>query len=292
VTLDHRRSRTEELNMHGETITGRSGAADVSAGALMGEAPGRVRTEPSNKRVRVFLGGVCIVDSHDAQYVWEGPRYPQYYLPRGDFADGVLEPSTTVTRSPSRGTASHFTVRGGDREAIDAGWTYEDSRLPELRGRVRLDWEAMDAWFEEDEEVFVHPRDPFTRVQILASSSHVVVAIDGLAVAESYHPSFLHETGLPRRTYLPKLDVRMTRLQPTETISRCPYKGTATYWTVRTDDALHPDLAWSYPAPLRESAPIAGLVAFYDERVELTVDGELQPRPRTHFPVPPRVELV
>jgi uncharacterized protein (DUF427 family) len=258
----------------------------------MEEEPGRVRAEPSNKRVRVFLGGVCIVDSTDALYVWEGPRYPQYYLPGSDFADGVLAPSTTVTRSPSRGTASHFIVRAGDREAIDAAWSYDDSPMAELCGRVRLDWQAMDAWFEEDEEVFVHPRDPYTRVQILPSSRHVVVTVDDLVVAESSRPSFLHETGLPRRTYIPKVDVRMARLELTETTSGCPYKGTATYWTVRTDEARHPDLAWSYPAPLRESSPIAELVAFYDERVDLTVDGEPQPRPRTHFPVPPRIDLV
>jgi uncharacterized protein (DUF427 family) len=258
----------------------------------MGGEGGSVRSEPSNKRVRVFLGGVCIVDSRDAQYVWEGPRYPQYYLPRADFVDGVLEPSTTISRSPSRGTARHFTVSAGDREAIDAAWCYEDSKLPELCGRVRLEWEAMDAWFEEDEEVFVHPRDPHTRVQILPSSRHVLVAIDGFVVAETFRPSFLHESGLPRRTYIPKLDVRMDRLQPTETRSMCPYKGTAAYWSVRTDDALHPDLAWSYPAPLRESSPIAGLVAFYDERVDLTLDGALQQRPRTHFSIPSAVEVV
>jgi uncharacterized protein (DUF427 family) len=150
----------------------------------------------------------------------------------------------------------------------------------------------MDGWFEEDEEVFVHPRDPSTRVQILPSSRHVVVAVDGLVVAESCRPSFLHETGLPRRAYIPKLDLRMDRMEPTDTTSRYPYKGTARNWTVRTDDALHPDLAWSYPTPLRESAPIAGLVAFYGESVDLTVDGELQSRPRTHLAVPPRVELL
>jgi uncharacterized protein (DUF427 family) len=271
--------------MSGETIS-------ISDGSTFVPTRGRVHTAPSGKRVRVFLGGVCIVDSHDAQYVWEGPRYPHYYLPLQDFAAGVLERSTTVTRSPSRGTAGHFTVRAGGREAIDAAWSYEDSPLPELRDRVRLDWDAMDAWFEEDEEVFVHPRDPSTRVQILPSSRHVVVAVDGLVVAESCRASFLYETSLPRRTYIPKLDVRMDRLEPTGTTSGCPYKGTATYWTVRTDDARHPDLAWSYPAPLRESASIAGLVAFYDEVVDLTIDGVLQSRPRTHFAIPPRVEFV
>lgn len=245
----------------------------------MSEQRGRVRTEASHKRVRAFVGGECVVDTDDALYVWEGPSYPQYYLPLADFADGVLVESATTTRSPSRGTASYFTVRAGGREAIDAAWSYGDSPLESLRGRVRVEWGAMDTWFEEDEEVFVHPRDPSTRVQILPSSRHVVVAVDGVVVGDSSRPTFLYETGLPRRTYLPKLDVRMERLIPTESTSMCPYKGTARYWSVQANDQVHPDVAWSYPAPLRESLPISGLVAFYDERVDLTVDGDRQPRP-------------
>jgi uncharacterized protein (DUF427 family) len=244
---------------------------------------GRVRTEASHKRVRVVFGGQVIVDSNDALYVWEGPWYPQYYLPLRDVADGVLHPSTTVTRSPSRGTATHYGVRAGGREAPDAAWSYHDSPLEELRDRVRFDWEAMDAWFEEDEEVFVHPRNPSTRVQVLHSSRHVVIEVDGLTVAESRRPVLLYETNLPRRTYLPKLDVRMDLLVPTATTSMCPYKGTARYWTLRLTGGDHTDIAWSYPTPLRESAPIAGLVAFYDERVDATIDAVRERRPKTHF---------
>ncbi len=136
----------------------------------------------------------------------------------------------------------------------------------------------MDAWFEEDEEVFIHPRDPQTRIAILPSSRHVVVTVDGTVVADSTRPTFLHETGLPMRTYLPKTDVRMDLLTPTETTTGCPYKGFAEYWTLRLSDE-HPDIAWSYRTPLRESLSIAGLVAFYDQRVEVTIDGVAQPRP-------------
>ena len=249
----------------------------------MAEARGLVRTEPSNKRVRIFFGGQLIVDSDDALYVWEGPAYPQYYVPMTDIASGVLQPSSTETRSSSRGTATHHTVRAGGREAIDAAWSYDDSPMEELRGRVRFQWDAMDAWFEEDEEVFLHPRNPSTRIQILPASRHVTVSVDGLVVAESDRPSFLHETNLPRRMYLPKLDVRMDLLVPTETTSVCPYKGTATYWTLRTPAGEHPDVVWSYPAPFRESAQIAGLVAFYDEVVDVTIDGVVQAKPRTRF---------
>lgn len=245
----------------------------------MGEHRGSVRAEPSGRRVRIVLGGQVIADTPDALYVWEHNRYPQFYVPRADVAEGALVASGTTSRSPSRGTATHYTVRAGSREVPDAAWAYLDSPLPELRDHVRFEWDAMDAWFEEDEEVIVHPRSPATRVQILPSSRHVQVHVDGILVADSHRPTFLFETGLPRRTYLPKLDVAMDLLTPTDTTSGCPYKGTATYWSLTTPSATHTDLAWSYPTPLRESAPIAGLVAFYDERVDLSVDGVRQPRP-------------
>jgi uncharacterized protein (DUF427 family) len=245
----------------------------------MTEHQGFVRTEPSHKRLRILLGGQVIVDTDDALYVWESPHYPQYYVPIDDVPDGTLEPSEKRTHSPSRGTAVHFTVRGGEKQAVDAAWTYADTPIEALRGQVRFDWEAMDAWFEEDEEIFVHPRDPATRVQILPSSRHVTVAVDGVIVADSTRPTFLYETGLPRRTYLPKLDVRMDLLTPTASETGCPYKGKARYWSLVTPQGEHTGIAWSYPTPLRESVDIAGLVAFYDNRVDLTIDGKLQPRP-------------
>lgn len=233
--------------------------------------------------MRVFFGGVEIVDTDDALYVWEGPNYPQYYVPLADVADGVLVASSATKRSPSRGTATYFDVRAGGREGSDSAWTYPDSPIEELRGRVRFEFDAMDAWFEEDEEIFVHPRSPTIRVQILPSSRHVSVSVDGVVVADTHRPTFLYETGLPRRTYFNKLDVRMDLLTPTDKASRCPYKGTARYWSVTTTAGEHTDLAWSYPSPFRESEEIAGLIAFYDEKVDVTVDGEAQIRPKTHF---------
>jgi uncharacterized protein (DUF427 family) len=230
--------------------------------------------------VRAFLGGEAVVDTVDALYVWEGPHYPQWYVPLGDVADGAFVPTGTETRSPSRGTASHFTIKAGGKEAVDAAWRYADSPIEELRDRVRIDWSAMDAWFEEDEEVIIHPRDPAARIAILPSSRHVVVSVDGVVVADSTHPTFLHETGLAVRTYLPKTDVRMDLVTPTPTSTMCPYKGTAEYWTLHLPDGTeHRDLLWSYRTPLRESLPIAGLVAFYDNRVDVTIDGVAQPRP-------------
>ncbi len=186
--------------------------------------------------MRAFLGGEAVVDTVNALYVWEGPHYPQWYVPLVDVANGAFVPTGTEKRSPSRGTASHYTIKAGGKEAVDAAWRYADSPLEELRDRVRIDWSAMDAWFEEDEEVIIHPRDPAARIAILPSSRHVVVSVDGVVVADSTHPTFLHETGLPMRTYLPKVDVRMDLLTPTQTRTGCPYKGWADYWTLRLPD--------------------------------------------------------
>lgn len=239
-----------------------------------GSAERPVRIEPSGKRVRVMLGGQVVADTTDALYVWEHGRYPQYYLPRRDVTDGVLSPSGRTVESQTRGTAECFDVRAGGREAPDGAWTYATGPVEALRDRVRFDFDAMDAWFEEDEEIFVHPRDPATRVQILPSSRRATVMVDDVVVADTRRPTFLYETGLRRRTYFSPLDVRMDMLVASPSSSRCPYKGTARWWHVVTPSGTHQDLAWSYPAPLTESAGIAGLIAFYDEHATVEVEGE------------------
>lgn len=249
----------------------------------MASHAGRVRVERSEKRIRTYLGGELVADTTRPLLVWEVPHYPTYYLPEADVRTGLLSPTDRIERSPSRGEARFFDVKGGDRVAREAAWTYPESPLEELRGHVRFDWEAMDAWFEEDDEVEVHPRDPYTRVDVLRSSRHVSVEIDGTTVAESDHPVLLFETGLPTRFYLPKTDLRLDLLTPTGTTTRCPYKGTAEYYTATIAGVEHPDVAWWYRHPLPEVAPIAGRVAFFDERVDVVLDGERRPRPRTKF---------
>ena len=243
----------------------------------------RIRIEPSAKRVRAYLGGEVVVDSSQVKLVWENPSYPAYYFPVAHVRTELLVPTSTVTHSPRRGDAVHFTVKAGTKEAEDGAWQYSTSPVEELRGLIRFDWRAMDAWFEEDEEVFTHPRDPYTRVDILPSSRHVRVEIDGIALAESTHARVLFETGLPPRWYIPKVDVRMDLLTPTATATSCPYKGTAEYWSARVGEDVYQDFAWSYRTPLPESEKIAGLVCFYNERVDLFIDGVLQERPLTKF---------
>jgi uncharacterized protein (DUF427 family) len=244
---------------------------------------GRVRVEPCAKRVRAYFGGELVADTTAARLVWEVPYYPAYYLPVGDVRTELLEPSDRTEHSPSRGEARYFTVTAGDATAKDAAWRYPTSPMEELRGLVRFEWDALDAWFEEDEEVYVHPRDPHSRVDVLTSSRHVEVLINGVTVAETHRPTLLFETGLPVRYYLPQTDLRTELLRPSSKTSRCPYKGTAEYWSVLAGDELAEDVAWVYRAPLPESQKIAGLACFYDEWVDIRVDGVMQERPRSPF---------
>ncbi|MFF3227808.1 DUF427 domain-containing protein [Nocardia suismassiliense] len=249
----------------------------------MGDAQrGRVKTETSQKRVRVFLGGHLVADTARPVLVWEGPHYPTYYLPVADL-HAKLEPTGKSHHSPSRGDATEYDVVVDGTTATAAALRYHDSPLPELNELVRLEWNKMDDWFEEDEPVYVHPRDPYSRVDILASSRHVRVEIDGVTVADSHSPRILFETGLPARYYLPMTDVRMDLLHPSDTHTSCPYKGTADYWTVRIGDNEYQDYVWGYRTPLPESQKVAGLVCFYDEKVDTYVDGELQERPHSPF---------
>ena len=247
------------------------------------ESRGRVRVENGPKRVRTYLGGELVADTIRPKLVWEVPYYPAYYIPEQDVRMELLSPTDRREQSPSRGEARYFSVKSGRRVAVDAAWTHPESPMTELRGLVRFDWEAMDAWFEEDEEVYVHPRDPYSRVDILPSSRHVEVVVNDVKVADSHQPRLLFETGLPTRYYLPQVDVRLDLLRPSETTSRCPYKGTANYWSVEAGDQVVEDLAWVYRTPVQESVRIAGLACFYNEKVDLCVDGVLEERPHTKF---------
>ena len=253
------------------------------ASAPKRRARGRIRIEQGAKRVRAYLGGEVVADTIRPVLVWEKPYYPAYYFPVADVRSELLESDGGVAHSPSRGDGPTYTVRAGGKEAAGAALRYVDSPIEELRDLIRLEWDAMDAWFEEDEEVFTHPRDPYTRVDILPSSRHVRVEVDGVTIAETDKPTLLFETGLPVRYYLPKTHVRTDLLTPTASVSHCPYKGDASYWSVLAGDRVHADLAWSYRTPLPESQKIAGLVAFYNEKLDIYVDGELQERPSTQF---------
>jgi uncharacterized protein (DUF427 family) len=239
--------------------------------------------------VRVFFGGQTVADSRKVTLLRENGVLPVYYFPRADVRQDLLEASGNVSHDVHKGNATLSTVRAGGKAAEDAAWSYEQpiADWPEIGDHVAFQWNKMDKWMEEEEEVFVHPRDPYKRVDVMPSSRHVQVIIAGETVADSRRPSLLFETGLPVRYYLPVEDVRMDLLQGTDTSSRCPYKGLASYWTVQVGPNAGADLVWCYQNPIPEAPKIKGLMCFFNERVDaIYVDGELMPKPRTRWSLP------
>jgi uncharacterized protein (DUF427 family) len=236
--------------------------------------------EPVPRRIRALLGGRTVLDTTGARYAWEWPNYPQYYVPLSDVAPGVLVDEGTEDER-KLGPARRHGLRVGNVHRPGAAWMPVGG---ELEGTVRFDWKALDAWFEEDEEVFVHPRNPYARVDAIRSSRTVRVELDGTLLAESSSPVFVFETGLPTRYYVPRTALDLDVLEPSDTVTECPYKGrTSAYWSVRLGDRVHADLAWSYDFPTRQLLPITGLVAFYNEKVDISLDGQALERPVTHF---------
>lgn len=250
----------------------------------------RYHLEVSPRRVRAVLGSETIADSKRALLLREPRRLGVYYFPWSDVRREVFERSAKTSHSELKGPATYWNVRMGDRYVEDAAWSYE-SLLPEgpdLRDHVAIYWQAMDTWYEEDEEAFAHPRDPYKfGVDVRRSSRHVRVELAGTTIAETDRPILLFELGLPIRYYIPVDDVRMDLLEPSQTTSQCAYKGQASYWTAHLGDRAYPDVAWTYREPLVAAAPVAGYVAFFQERVsETIVDGETLSIPPTPWARP------
>jgi uncharacterized protein (DUF427 family) len=241
-----------------------------------------IRVETGRKRVRGLVGGEVVFDTTRPLLVWEHPYFPSYYIPAPDVAGSLVENGRTK-ESRRIGHARLHDLKAGGVLREDAAAVYPDSPVVELREAVRFEWDAIDEWLEEDEPIYTHPRDPYSRVDILSSSRHVEVVVDGTKIADSRKPTILFETGLPPRFYLPLTDVRMDLFEPSETETHCPYKGTANYWSLSANGKRYDDFAWMYRTPLPESQKVAGLVCFYNEKVDLYVDGELQERPKTKF---------
>jgi uncharacterized protein (DUF427 family) len=238
-----------------------------------------VHIEISPRRVRAYFDDELLADSEQVLLVFETRRPPVYWFPQADVRMDLL------ARKESAAGTVHWRSNTGGRVADNLAWSYAkpNGDLAPLAGHLAFYWNAVDAWYEEDEEVFVHPRDPYTRVDTVHSSRHLRVEVDGQVVAETTRPVLLFETGLPTRYYLPKLDVRMELLEATETITHCPYKGAASYWNLRVGDKTYRDFVWSYRSPIPEIPKIENLLCFYNEKVDLYVNGKLQQRPVTPF---------
>jgi uncharacterized protein (DUF427 family) len=248
--------------------------------------------EASPRWVRTLLGGTTVADSRRMKLLWEPRRLPVYAFPRADVRMDLLTQSGERT-DDKKGATTLWTVRAGDRVAEHAAWTVDrpaDGVPEDLAGYVFLNWGQMDTWYEEDDQVYVHPRDPYHRVDVLNSSRHVRVEMLGQTVADTRRPRLLFETDVPTRYYIPRHDVRMDLLVPSETVTQCPYKGLASHLSLRTGGKLARDIAWFYPFPIQECAKIENLVCFYDERVDAVhVDGEPMPKPQTPWSRPAEI---
>jgi len=242
------------------------------------------RWEDSRRWMHVVFANVTVADSKHVMLLHEFGHLPVFYFPIEDVRMDVMETTDFHTSSPLKGEASYWTIRVGDRVAENAAWSYLNPPPdgPQISGYVAFYWNSMDAWYEEDERVFAHARDPYKRVDILRSSRHVQVVLGGVTIADTQQPRILLETGLPIRYYIPEEDVRMDLLEATETTSRCPYKGMASYWSARTGDRVFEDIIWSYQDPLPACLPIEKLLCFFNERVDaIYVDDELMAVPKT-----------
>jgi uncharacterized protein (DUF427 family) len=243
-------------------------------------AANEIRVEHGRKRVRILLAGELVADTTSPMLVWEIPYYPTYFIPAADVRAKLVPYGTDADKLLGEAEVLSVEVPGG-ATAVGAARRYPASAARQLHDAVRFEWNAMSEWLEEDEPVYTHPRDPHTRVDILASSRHVRIDIDGVTVADSTSPRILFETGLPPRYYLPLTDIRTELLRPSDSVSHCPYKGTAAYWSVDTGTNVHKDVVWIYRTPLPESQKVAGLAAFYDEKVDVFVDDVHQRQPHT-----------
>jgi uncharacterized protein (DUF427 family) len=225
---------------------GRGPFGHQPAGRWNFEPPGRVvLVEPFPRRVRAVRAGETVIDSDGVKLVHVSGQLPRYALPAKDV---------------------HV----------------ESEPHPDVDGHVVVAWDAVDAWFEEDERVFVHPRDPYHRIDTFSTSRRVEVHVNGVTLAASTRVQALYETALPIRYYFPRADVRLDLLQPSETVTECAYKGTARHWSAVVDGRIVTDVGWSYDDEVRrEGEPVRGLIAFYNERVDLDVGGKRQERPRT-----------
>ncbi len=242
------------------------------------------RWEDSHRRVRVVFAGETVANSEHVMLLHEFGRLPVFYFPMTDVRMDLMQSSEHHTHSPLKGEATYWTVKVGDRVAENAVWSNPEPLPdgPQVQGYVAFYWDLMDAWFEEEQQVYAHARDPYKRVDVLPSSRHVRVELGGVTIADTHHPLLLLETGLPTRYYIPEQDIRMEYLESSESTSYCPYKGKASYWSARIGEKLFKDIVWSYHEPLPESLPIAHYLSFYNERVDaIYVDDELMSVPKT-----------
>ncbi|KAF1849541.1 DUF427-domain-containing protein [Cucurbitaria berberidis CBS 394.84] len=232
---------------------------------LVSDGPHKAEHTP--RRVRGLFNGRYAFDTIQAYHVWEHPYYPQYYVPISSFS-----PDASLSKtSPIDGTngGAHLGRLNVGNRSTNRVLIFNTKTLQDL---VKVEFGAVDQWFEEDVPIYCHPKDPYKRIDILQSTRNIKIALDGIPLAESSSPLLLLETTLRTRYYLPPTSVNWQHLTPSDTETLCPYKGRANYYHVKLDGKEYRDLVWYYRYPTTESAPIAGYVCFYNEKVDVWVD--------------------
>lgn len=248
----------------------------------------RIVVEDSPRRVRAVFNGETIADSTNMKLMHETRHLPVYYFPIEEVRLDLMQKTDHSTHCPHKGDASYWSVQVGDKLAENAMWTYENpiDKVPEIKGLVAFYWNKMNHWYEEDEEIFIHARDPYKRIDTIASTRHVQVMLGGETIADSKRPYLLFETGLPVRYYLPKEDVRLDLLAPSDLLTGCPYKGTASYYSATVNGKQFDNIVWTYPDPVSDCPKIRDLLCFYNENVDqIIVDGEVVEKPKTKWSV-------
>jgi uncharacterized protein (DUF427 family) len=250
---------------------GRAGSFnfDIDAAA----PPHIIYIEDVPQRLRAVFNGETVLDTRRAKVLYESNIPGQWYVPAEDVRSDLLTPTDTSTHCPFKGDASYWSLTVGDRTDSDVVWAYPEAPsenngvIEAIRGMQAFYFDRMDAWFEEDEPVFGHARDPYHRCDARRTSDHVTVTVNGEIVAESRSAVKVFETSIAPRYYLPMADVQAEVLTPSETSTVCAYKGTASYFAV----AGVADAAWVYQEPFTDLAAIAGLLSFDGEGVEVSV---------------------
>ncbi|KAK5173651.1 uncharacterized protein LTR77_002332 [Saxophila tyrrhenica] len=267
---------------------------DVRKIALKLGTDGPVKTLPTPRKVQILFGGTYIIRTTNAHYVWEHPFFPQLYLPLSELVSSSkaqnfsFTPGSDIKSDSGHALATQYTIACGSK-TTDQVIAFSDNltgKPAELSGLVKINFDSMDQWFEEDTPIHVHPKDPFKRIDILASTRPIKVSVSGRQIAYTETAMHLYETGLPARFYIPLTSIDPTVLRPSSTRTKCPYKGEAEYYSVEIDGEVHEDLFWYYTRPTVESSKVEGLVCPYNERVDIELEGKKLERPKTHFGKP------
>jgi uncharacterized protein (DUF427 family) len=238
-------------------------ALTAANGPFSGRSPGRFNVdfetptgaalffEPAPQRLRVLFAKETVADSIHARLLHETRHLPVYYFPESDVRADLLVATAKRTRCPHKGEARYWSVRVGERLAENAVWGYPEPIGPAsfLAGHLAFYWNAMDEWFAEDAQLFGHPRDPYTRIDVYPSSRHVRILVDGEVLADTRRSKALFESNHPTRWYVPPEDVRTEFFETSSYLTRCAYKGSASHFHVRVRGTLHEDLAWTYREP-------------------------------------------